>query len=46
MKALNWKPKWGFVDSLNYTINWYKSFYDGKAAYDCIISDIENFLSK
>ena len=41
---LNWEPKWDFNKTVFRTINWYKSYYDGRSAYDCCISDINEFL--
>ena len=41
---LNWKPKWDFNKTVFKTINWYKRYYDGKSAYDCCISDINEFI--
>ncbi len=43
-KLLNWHPNWGFEESVKYTINWYKDFYDKKTAYECMFKDIKTFF--
>jgi CDP-glucose 4,6-dehydratase len=45
-KILNWKPKWGFKDTVKYTVNWYKKNLDGQSVFSCIQHDIENYLNK
>ncbi len=43
---LDWKPKWGFHETVKYTVNWYKKFYEGQSVFKCIISDIDDYMKK
>ena len=40
---LNWKPKWNSKITLEYTLNWYKKFYDGKDSSLLLKNDILNY---
>jgi len=45
VNKLNWRPKWGFEQTLKYTVNWYKKNIDGHSVFSCIQNDIENYLN-
>ena len=44
LRELNWKPIWGFSETVRNTIYWYKNFHNGKSAFNCINSDIERYI--
>ena len=41
---LNWYPKWGFEESVQRTVKWYKDFYENNSAYECMLNDIKTFF--
>ena len=42
--VLGWSPRWDFIESVQKTIGWYKSFYNGEEADKLINSDIDSYL--
>jgi CDP-glucose 4,6-dehydratase len=45
MNQLGWRPRWGFDETVNRTVNWYRAFYrgDGPDAHRLSLSDIESY---
>jgi CDP-glucose 4,6-dehydratase len=42
---LQWKPKFDSKTTIEKTVDWYKSFYDGVSANDLIKNDINSYLN-
>ena len=43
---LDWHPKWFLKDSVNKTVVWYKDVLkNSKSPYDCVLRDINSYLS-
>ena len=43
---LDWHPKWFLKDSVNKTVIWYKDVLkNNKSPYDCVLRDINSYLS-
>jgi len=45
LNELNWKPTWDIDQSLEYTFNWYKSFYEGINMKEYTMHQIDNYLT-
>ncbi len=43
MNLLKFKPKWNIQESISYTLDWYKGFYNHRDALDLCMRDIEAF---
>ncbi len=43
-KRLGWKPTWDLKKALNYTIAWYKAFYEGVDMHEFSIKQIDIFI--
>ena len=41
---LSWTPKWNAENAVEYTINWYKDYYNNIPAKDLIIKDLQTYL--
>ena len=41
---LCWQPKWDFSTTVERTINWYRSNFEGKSVLDCCLNDITAYL--
>ena len=42
---LNWSPIWNFEETIEKTINWYRSVSEGRDPYKSCLSDIESYLN-
>ena len=45
-KQLNWKPFLGFDESIEMTVNWYKSFYNGEDVKETSLLQLKKYLEK
>lgn len=43
---LGWHPKWGFEESVERTVKWYKRVSEGMGATECCIEDIKSYEEK
>ena len=43
--CLHWKPRWGFLETVDRTVNWYKNVYDGSNPIECCLIDLEAYQS-
>ena len=41
--TLNWRPLWDFNETVSRTVNWYKTYNDGRAAIDCCFEDLRYY---
>lgn len=42
--CLNWKPVWDFSSTVQRTVSWYKSYFNGCSPLQCCIEDISAFM--
>lgn len=40
---LGWRPIWDFFTTVDRTVNWYRSVYEGANALDCCLADLETY---
>ena len=44
---LNWRPKWNFNETIEKTINWYKSVYDSKKSpLECSLNNLNEYMEE
>jgi len=43
-RELDWRPLWGFEQSVERTVQWYRAFADGSAAEDLVAEDIATYV--
>ncbi len=43
---LGWSPKWDFNETISYSTNWYKSYFEGESPLKICLKDIANYQSK
>ncbi len=42
---LGWKPIWPFITTVDRTVSWYRSVYDGASSFDCCMNDISAYVN-
>ncbi len=45
-KTLNWKPKWNIETAVAKTVEWYKEYYSGGNAEECMIKQINCYFNR
>ncbi len=45
-KRLGWKPFLNLDETLNWTTDWYKRYYQGENAFDLTIEQVSNYMEK
>ena len=42
-KVLGWRQVWDFDQTIEKTIFWYKSVFQGKPSFECCLNDIKSY---
>ena len=44
--CLSWSPQWDFITTVQRTVNWYRSYHDGKSAFECCLDDLNAYTKR